>query len=93
MVLALAAICGGGFWATFHLSFWNTLPSAGTVAFHRELGWGGALALSLAVLAVLWLALARLARGPQTPLAGGGTTGRAAALLRGPWRSSILRPS
>jgi uncharacterized membrane protein YedE/YeeE len=85
MVLALAAFCAGGFWATFHLGFWNTLPSAGTVAFHREFGWGGALALSLAALAGLWLALARLARGPQTPLAGGGIAGRPWALLRGPW--------
>ena len=85
MALALAAFCGGGFWATFHLGFWNTLPSTGTVAFHRELGWGGALALSLAVLAGLWLALARLARGPQTPLAGSGIAVRPSALLRGPW--------
>lgn len=85
MALTLAAFCGGGFWATFHLGFWNTLPSAGTVAFHRELGWGGALTLSLVVLAGLWLAVARLARGPQTPLAGGGIAGCLPALLRGPW--------
>ncbi len=84
MALTLAAFCGGGFWATFDLAFWNTLPGAGTVVFTQELGWGGALALSLGVLAVLWWALARLARGPQTPL-GGGTAGRATALLRGPW--------
>jgi len=84
MALTLVAFCGGGFWATFDLAFWNTLPGAGTVALTQELGWGGALALSLGVLAILWLALARLARGPQTPLSGG-TAGRAAALLRGPW--------
>jgi uncharacterized membrane protein YedE/YeeE len=85
MALTLAAFCRGGFWATFHLGFWNTLPSAGKVAFHAELGWGGALALSLAVLAGLWLALGRLAQGPQTPLAGGGIAARPWVLLRGPW--------
>ncbi len=84
MVLTLAAFCAGGFWATFDLAFWNTLPGLGTVAFNRELGWGGALALSLGVLAVLWWALGRLARGAQTPL-GGGAAARGAAALRGPW--------
>ncbi len=81
MALTLVAFCGGGFWATFDLAFWNTLPGAGTVVFTQELGWGGALALSLGVLAVLWWALARLARGPQTPLSGG-TAGRAASRPR-----------
>lgn len=84
MALTLAAFCAGGFWATFDLAFWNTLPGLGTVAFNQELGWGGALALSLGVLAVLWWALGRLARGAQTPL-GGGKAAPGAAALRGPW--------
>ncbi len=85
MALTLAAFCAGGFWATFDLAFWNTLPGLGTVAFNQELGWGGALALSLGVLAVLWWALGRLARGAQTPLGGGAAARGAAAVLRGPW--------
>ncbi|MDH3240648.1 MAG: YeeE/YedE family protein [Alphaproteobacteria bacterium] len=84
MILTLIAFCGGGFWATFHFPFWNALPGFGTVALNRELGWPGALALSLAVLGLAWMGLGRLARGPQTALIGGAGPG-AAALLRGPW--------
>ncbi|MDX1482909.1 MAG: YeeE/YedE family protein [Alphaproteobacteria bacterium] len=84
MMLVLAAFCGGGFWATFHLAFWNALPSLGFVAFDRSLGWAGALALTLALLAALWLAAGRLGRGRQTPILEPGAGG-ARRLLAGPW--------
>jgi len=84
MLLALLAFCAGAFLGSLDLARWQALPSLGPVALSEHLGWPGAVALQLAVLAALWLALGRWARGrPQRPL-GGGRLG-ARRLLAGPW--------
>ncbi|HSR56138.1 MAG TPA: YeeE/YedE family protein [Alphaproteobacteria bacterium] len=84
MALTLIAFCGGGFWATFHLPFWNGLPSAGTMALDGAFGWPGAVAVSLGVLGLAWVLLGRAARGEQTPLLARAKSG-AAGMVRGPW--------
>jgi uncharacterized membrane protein YedE/YeeE len=85
MIITFIGFCAGGFWATFHFGFWNALPSAGTIALHDKLGWAGAVPLSLAVLALAWMMLGRLARPSDTtqPIGGVGLT--MGALTRGPW--------
>ncbi|MBM3357745.1 MAG: YeeE/YedE family protein [Betaproteobacteria bacterium] len=62
MLVVLAAFCAGGFWASLHMQWWDRLPAAPDVALSDLLGWPGAVALQLGVLAVLWLALGRVAR-------------------------------
>lgn len=84
MVLALAAFCLGGFWATLHFGFWAALPSLGSISLAEKLGWEAALPIQLGALAAIWLALKRWARGaPQRPLWDGPWDWR--RLARGPW--------
>ncbi len=85
MMVTLIAFCAGGFWATFHFGFWNALPSAGTIVLHNTFGWGGAVALSLAVLALAWWVLGRLARPDKATQLTGGARLTLRALGRGPW--------
>ena len=85
MAVTLIAFCAGGFWATLHFGFWNALPSAGTIALPNALGWEGALALSLAVLALVWMVLGRLARPQGATALNGGARLTLRALGRGPW--------
>ena len=88
MAVTLFAFCAGGFWATFHFGFWDSLPNAGTVALSDGLGWPGAVAVSLLVLALAWIALGLLARGngEGSPAPGGKTPGVS-------WRVLFLGPS
>ncbi|MDP6805186.1 MAG: YeeE/YedE thiosulfate transporter family protein, partial [Rhodospirillales bacterium] len=47
MVLALAAFCFGGFWATLHFGFWSGLPSLGSISLAESFGWEAALPMQL----------------------------------------------
>jgi hypothetical protein len=73
MGLALAAFCGGGFWASLHMDFWARLPAPEAVALGDALGWPLAVALQLAALAALWALLGLPgwakggARAPRAP--------------------------
>ncbi len=84
MLVTLAAFCAGGFWGSLDMELWAAAPRWRSVSLGRDLGWGAALALQLAVLAAIWLALRRWARGAaQRPLWGIGLDWR--RLLSGPW--------
>lgn len=62
MLIVLAAFIAGSFWASLHMSWWARLPSPGEAALGEVLGWTGAVALQLGVLAALWIGLGRIAR-------------------------------
>lgn len=62
MLIVLAAFIAGSFWASLHMSWWARLPSPGEAALGKMLGWTGAVALQLGVLAALWLWLGRIAQ-------------------------------
>ena len=83
MLLALAAFCGGGWWASLHMDFWARLPAPEALATGDALGWPLAVGLQLAVLGALWalLGLPRWAEGgPRPPRAPG-----LAFFWQGPW--------
>ncbi len=85
MLVTLAAFCAGGFWASLHMGFWQSLPDAGAIALGDAFGWQQAVLLQLLLLGVLSGLLRRLAparrpaqgvarrswlTGPWSPVAG-----------------------
>ncbi len=84
MTLVLAFFCIGGFWGSLDLEWWSRLPGIGAVSLGQNLGWGAAIALQLAALAVIYVGLHRLGGRNRRPLwwDGGFSSER---LLRGPW--------
>ncbi|GAB5469076.1 MAG: YeeE/YedE family protein [Rhodospirillales bacterium] len=82
MVLALSTFVLGSLVATAHLPFWNGLPRFGGTSTISLLGVEGALALSLALLALLWRLTAWLERRRHGQL---DTETPRGSLLRGPW--------
>jgi len=84
MLVVLVFFCLGGFWGSLDLQMWQRLPGIGAVSLGRELGWGWALALQLALLIAIYLGLRRIAGTRTLPLwpAEGFGFHR---LLRGPW--------
>lgn len=83
MVLTLAAFVAGSVWATYDWEFWAGLPrSRAGVSAISALGWPGALAAALAVLAAIWMLTLRHERrrwrGIEAPVPAG-------TLLRGRW--------
>src|SRR5918995_4067696 len=69
MVVTLIAFCAGAFAGSLDMARYADLPSLGVVSLASELGFAGALALQLGLLAVIWLALRAWAKGrPQRPL-------------------------
>jgi uncharacterized membrane protein YedE/YeeE len=83
MVITLVAFCAGGFWASLDMEAWQQLPDLGTVVLGEALGWPGAVALQLGVLALLY-ALLRKWEGRAEPAAPAAPW-RWARLLTGPW--------
>jgi len=61
-LVTLAAFCAGAFGATFHLGWWSSLPTLGTVSLASTLGWPGAVALQLAVFVALATIVTRWGR-------------------------------
>jgi len=83
MVATLAAFCAGAFVGSLDMARYADLPSLGVVSLAAELGFAGALALQLGVLALVWVGLRAWAKGrPQRRLWQRLTWER---LLRGPW--------
>lgn len=63
MIVVLVFFVAGSFWASLHMSWWERLPSLGEAVLGDLLGWIGAVALQLGVLAMIWLSLGRVAPG------------------------------
>lgn len=61
MLIVLVFFVAGSFWASLHMSWWERFPSRGEVVLGDLLGWTGALALQLGVLAAIWVWLGRVA--------------------------------
>jgi len=84
MVVVLFCACGGSFWASLHMGWWQQLPSHEAVVLSDVMDWKSALVLQLGVIGALaWLlgALAKPVSSPaplnvRTPLS---------RLLSGPW--------
>lgn len=87
MGLALAAFCGGGFWASLHMDFWARLPAPEALSLGDALGWPLAVALQLAALAALWalLGLPGWAEGGARPPRAPGL----ASLWQGSWPLAV----
>lgn len=85
MLLVLAAACGGSFWASLHMGWWQQLPAHEAIVLADVLGWRMALLLQLGVIALLALGLRRLARPAPPALQGSGWR----ALLSGPWPVAV----
>ncbi|MDT8436322.1 MAG: YeeE/YedE family protein [Gemmatimonadota bacterium] len=81
-MITLIAFCAGAFGATFHLGWWATLPSLGTVSLPARLGPGLFVVAQLAFLALLAFAAGRWARRGAGPYAPAGPARRAAAWIR-----------
>jgi uncharacterized membrane protein YedE/YeeE len=83
MLVTLAAFCAGAFAGSLDMARYAGLPSLGTISLAAQLGWTGALALQLCLLAAVWIALRRWAGAmPQRRLWQPITSH---TLLVGPW--------
>ena len=60
MLIVLAAFCGGSFWASLHMDWWQHLPAWGELALGDVIGWPAAVVLQLAIFAALWKLLSRV---------------------------------
>lgn len=63
MLIVLFFFIAGSFWASLHMSWWERLPSRGEAVLGDLIGWTGAVALQLGVLAAMWVLLARVTPG------------------------------
>ena len=61
-LVTLAAFCAGAFGATFHLGWWSSLPTLGTVSLAGRLGWPIAVLLQLSIFVALATIVTRWAR-------------------------------
>ncbi len=84
MILVLVFFSLGTFWGSLDLPWWSGLPGIGAVRLSQELGWPGALALQLGVLAVIYAVLWRMGGRNKRSLwaENGFSLGMA---FRGPW--------
>jgi hypothetical protein len=84
MGLVLVAFCGGSFWASLDLGWWQALPGIEAVSFSELLGPWVAVPAQLGLLATIVLGLRALGGRHRRPLwwEGGFTWER---LWRGPW--------
>lgn len=62
MAAVLAAACAGSFGATLHMPWWQGLPSSDPIALADRMGWPGAVALQLVVMALVAVWIARRSR-------------------------------
>ncbi len=61
MLIVLIFFIAGSFWASLHMGWWEGLPARGEVVLGDLIGWTGAVALQLGVLAAMWIWLGRVA--------------------------------
>ena len=80
MLLVLAAFCGGSFWASLHMAWWQSLPGTEAVVLGEMLGWPLAAGLQVGVLLTAFALLGRYERKQAAP-----ALAPAAGLWRGPW--------
>jgi uncharacterized membrane protein YedE/YeeE len=59
MLVTLAAMCAGSFWASLDMQWWSSLPRAPGIALGAELGWSVAALLQLSVFGAFWWLLRR----------------------------------
>lgn len=87
MVVTLVFFCIGALVGTAHLGWWMALPSLGEIGLGARLGTPGAVALTLAGLAMVALAsmLVEIHRHGRIEPAVAPPCGGIARLLRGPW--------
>ena len=64
-LVTLGAFCAGAFGATFHLGWWSSLPTLGTVSLSNALGWPGAVVVQLAVFVALATIVTRWSRSSK----------------------------
>ena len=83
MWLVLSAFCGGSFFATEHLGWWQQLPGQSTRVLGQLLGWWPATLLQVGLLALLFAGLQRWRRPApkQSPYQPGRTLLAAAVML------------
>ncbi|MGQ0752130.1 MAG: YeeE/YedE family protein [Betaproteobacteria bacterium] len=68
MLIVLLFFCGGSFWASLHMSWWERLPAHGEVVLGEQLGWISAVSLQLGLCCALWAWLRRRSRArPLSP--------------------------
>lgn len=84
MVVVLLSACGGSFWASLHLDWWQQLPSHKAVVLSDVMGWKSALVLQLGVIGALAWLLGALARHVSSPAPVNVCT-PLSQLLSGPW--------
>ncbi|WP_108659262.1 YeeE/YedE family protein [Acuticoccus kandeliae] len=83
MLITLAFFIAGGLAATYNWDFWQSLPALPPVGFaSTPLGPIGAIALTLAALAILYVVIARIERERHGDLDNGKAMG---SVLYGPW--------
>ncbi len=82
MGLVLLAFCGGSFWASLHMGWWQSMPGYPAVVLGERLGWMHGAMLQLILLG--GLAAICLRWGRRTPPAGALGPGWQ-RLWRGPW--------
>jgi uncharacterized membrane protein YedE/YeeE len=89
MAVTLVFFMAGSVIGTAHLPWWLEAPSLGSISIGKAFGWGWALAVQLAVLAIIWGAVLWIERRFGTTATS--TSGRnptapwSRRLLRGPW--------
>ena len=66
MAVVLVFFCAGAFAASLHLGWWAGLPAAGEIVLGERLGWGWAVLLQLAVLALIGGWVSRRVRPAHT---------------------------
>lgn len=83
-LLVLVFFCLGAFRGSLDMSWWQTLPSMGSVSLARTLGWEIALPLQLGALALVYFGL-RLGGWTLRPILKWQTGFSLSSLFRGPW--------
>jgi uncharacterized membrane protein YedE/YeeE len=81
--VTLLFFCVGAFWASLHMSYWQSLPGIDAVVLGQELGWGAAALLQAGLLLGLLLLLRR--RDGTVEAVSDATRSAWRRLLAGPW--------
>ncbi len=82
MVITLSFFIIGSMFGRAHASWWRDLPSFERMSFIREFGVPGALLITFALLAAIWIASTRIERAAHGTLETGRKTG---SIVMGPW--------